>query len=459
LLASEFEKHDYWRNFLKKVSDETPLLTSPGEYVTLDKTAFEGFKIPYKKGVLDVFRNSRQSIMLPLKSGGVIALAQITKANVKGNNRKKYNLGNVAEGVIAFAMTARFLSKNRVVTHADVWAVLNAVKKKQRGTSSKELFKSPNAPHPKMKKPIDDDVEVTVNLALPNMEMLYSDAEEDREILQNLMDPCISYANSYEIATAAKIMYENGVKDYIEIIADGIGDETGTKVDVKLLINGMKNITIPGNMEKGGTTLRLTQISLKKDVNQFAQVGGWTLDKMQNFWGRILGEDITTNSAVQQIYEKDTAIKGGTADNVAAVMRDMYKWGNSRLQSKLNDKRWLENFVDTLDHMATYREENVQLIEIKMKAGEYERYNFQKLKVALVGRPDLDVPPNLVLRSTYSEGGSGLPTVKISGTNKNNNKLHELIQFRHKMEAGTGAKPKAIRNYVEKQNGLAEYVG
>ena len=109
--------------------------------------------------------------------------------------------------------------------------------------------------------------------------------------------------------------------------------------------------------------------------------------------------------------------------------------------------------------MATYREENVQLIEIKEKTGEYERYNFKKLKVALLGRPDLDIPANLVLSSTYITGASGLPTVRIQAKNLNNGNTTDILQFRHKIEKGSGTKPKAIRNYVEKQKGLAEYVG
>ena len=71
------------------------------------------------------------------------------------------------------------------------------------------------------------------------------------------MPSCISYANSQEINTAALMMYRNGKKDYIDVIADGIGDETGTKVDVNLVINNSKNISIPGNTN--GTQLRLTQ--------------------------------------------------------------------------------------------------------------------------------------------------------------------------------------------------------
>ena len=137
-------------------------------------------------------------------------------------------------------------------------------------------------------------------------------------------------------------------------------------------------------------------------------------------------------------------------------MRGVYTWANGQLQNKLRNTNWLNNFVEVLDNFATYKEENVALVEIK--GDTFHRYDFKKLKVALVGRPDLDTPPNLVLSSTYTEGSSGLPTVRIIGTNANDGKQYELVQFRFKLEKGTGGKPKAIRNYVEKRKGLEDYL-
>jgi len=459
----EFSKHSglYWRNFLGKIQDETPLVTSPGVYIILDKVQFEGVATP--KDMETKFKKGN-SILLPLKGGGTEKLTAIAKSNVKDDSRKAYNLGNVAEGVIACAMAARFISKNEVITSRHVWNVINQMRQRLNGTTSIRTFRSLNMKGPHLRKNLYDDVTVTIRLAEANISMLFSDDVEEKEILASLMLPCISYANSYEIATAAKIMYENGVKDYIEIIADGETDQKGTKVDVNLIINEMKEIEIPAHMERGGTKLRLTQISLKKDVNQFAQVGGWELDKMQNFWGKILNVQLSSQNAVQTIYEKDAAILGETATNVAAVMRDLYKWAHSDLERKLTNPHWIEHFIDTLDDFATYKEEYVQLIEIKTTTNTFERYNFKQLRVPLLGRSDLDVPPNLRLQSTYSEssprgGGAPLPMVTISALNTNDNKVYDLIKFRHKLEKGTGSKPKAIRNYVEKQKGLHQYVG
>ena len=306
-----------------------------------------------------------------------------------------------------------------------------------------------------MKKTLFDDVKVVVNLTAANMDMLFTSDPDEYEVLRELMPSCIAYANSQEINTAALLMYRNGKKDYIDVIADGIGDETGTKVDVNLIINNSRNISIPGSTN--GTQLRLTQISLKRDVDQFAQVGGWTMDKTDELWGKILGIKPSTSGAVQQIYADSAEMKGTTEEVAAETMRKVYTWAHQQLGSKFRNKVWLEEFVEVLDNFATYKEENVALVEIK--GDTFHRYDFKKLKIALVGFPEADVPANLTLSSEYIVGASGLPTVRISGTNKNDNKKYELVQFRFKMEKGTGGVPKAIRNYVEKRSGLEDYIG
>jgi len=452
----------YWNTFKEKVMKEVELLTNKGTHVKIDSKDPRWVFLKTNKRfdadaveALEMFKDGR-SIKFPLKGGGDVTLAGILKANVSvGSPRAKYNLGNVAEGVLAFAIAARFLNKTKAVGEREVMAVRAAMSKNRRGTSSEILLKSPNAPHPKMKKKIDDDVKVVVNLAAANMDMLFTTDDTELDTLKGLIPPCVAYANAREINTAALMMYRNGKKDYIDVIADGIGDETGTKVDVRVEINGSTNVPIQGRTR--GMNLALTQISLKKDVDQFAQVGGWTLDTIDNLWGKVLNMTPSNNSQLQQIYQDAIETEGTTAEVSALAMRNVYAWANGQLQTKMKNNIWLNNFVEVLDNFATYKEENVALVEIK--GDTFHRYDFKKLKVALVGRPDLDIPPNLVLSSTYTEGSSGLPTVRIIGTNANDGKQYELVQFRFKLEKGTGGKPKAIRNYVEKRKGLEDYIG
>ena len=83
----------------------------------------------------------------------------------------------------------------------------------------------------------------------------------------------------------------------------------------------------------------------------------------------------------------------------------------------------------------------------------------EKLLPALNGDATAGVPANLTLSSklrmtsAQRAGNLPLPVVVVSLTNNNNGDVHEILQFRHKIEwSGT-----AIRNYVEKRPGLYNY--
>jgi hypothetical protein len=387
-----------------------------------------------------------------------------------GGRGPGYNMGNAAEGVLAAAIAARFINKEKRINNNDVLRVLTEMSRHltRAGNSTEHTFKSRNFKTSRETKIVpDDDVRVLINLSPVNMRLVFADTLlEGDDRAQGIFDrnqiigPCVQYANSREISQLANVMYYNRVKDTIEVLADGIGGELTTKVDVYLLINGQKSITVPANYRMGTThTLNITQISLKREVDQFAQVGGWDIETAQSFWGLILNEDIRNSQQVQNIYARHADQQYPTTKHhAAAVMAEVYTWANQRLQSKLNDATWKTHFVNTLDEFATKNEENVKLVEIV--GSGYEKYDFSKLHVALNGRRDLEVPSNLTLQSRVvmsrpdNANSSPLPTVFIEAVNSNDNKTYRFLKLRHKIEwSGT-----AIRNYVEKQPGLAEYI-
>jgi len=422
------------------------------------------------------------------KSGKTLASRAGVRLSIKfgigsssGNGGIRYNMGNAAEGILAAAIVARFINKARRINAADVVKVLDQLEsgvttRGQRTSYVTKTFKSPNFKTAKETKIVlDDDVKVEIALSPTNMALVFpdhffgTDVEEKSQALvdrASIIEPCIQYANSREISLLSNVMYYNRVKDNIHINADGVGDETGTKVDIYLTINGKKSIDIPGRYSsprsKGGLPtsqkLNITQISLKREVNQFAQVGGWDIETVQNLWGRILGEDIRSNSQLVRIYEEENnETHLTTKHHAAAVMGKVYTWANNRLQTKFRDARWREHFVDTIHNFATYNEENVALVEIV--GSTFERYDMRKLLPALNGVPSADIPPNLKLSSRIrmstpqNATSSPLPVVVVSVENANNGQTHDILQIRHKIEWGGTA----IRNYVEKQPGLHTY--
>ena len=388
-----------------------------------------------------------------------------------GGGRARYNMGNAAEGILAAAITARFINKGRRINEKDILNVLATQYKSLTNDhkSSFHVFKSENFKTTKETNRMipDDDVELTIKLSPINMSLVFCEQLLERDeraqgIMDrmNIMTPCVAYANSREISQLANVMYYNRVYNKIEVEADGVGGELTTKVDIFLRIDGQKHIEIPGRYRT--QRLNITQISLKREVNQFAQVGGWDIETVDNFWGSILNESLVGNSQIQAIYAKHSAEENvfpDTKHHAAAVMTDIYQWAHNRIQNKFGNSSWREHFVNKLDEFATKNEENVKLVEIT--GSTYEKFDFSRLHEALNGRPDLDVEPNLELRSTYNTSvprdptvGAPLPSVVISAKNKNDGEVYDLVQFRHKIEWGGTA----IRNYVEKQKGLSEYI-
>lgn len=386
-----------------------------------------------------------------------------------GGGRARYNMGNAAEGILAAAIAARFINKGKRINERDILNVL-ATQYRSLSSDRKEsfhVFKSENFRTARENTKIipDDDVELTIKLSPINMSLVFCEQllEQDERaqgILDrmNIMTPCVQYANSREISQLANVMYYNRMYNKIEVEADGVGGELTTKVDIFLRIDDQKHIEIPGRY--GNQRLNITQISLKREVNQFAQVGGWNIETVNEFWGAILNENILNNSQIQAIYARHaTETYPDSKRHAAAVMTDVYQWAHNRIQQKFSNSSWREHFVNKLDEFATKNEENVKLVEIT--GSTYEKFDFSRLHEALNGRPDLDVEPNLELRSTYNTSvprdptvGASLPTVVISARNKNDGEVYDLVQFRHKIEWGGTA----IRNYVEKQNGLSEYI-
>ena len=386
-----------------------------------------------------------------------------------GGGRARYNMGNAAEGILAAAIAARFINKGKRITERHI---LDVLRTQYRSLSSDQkesfhTFKSENFKTSRENSRMipDDDVELTIKLSPINMSLVFCEqlleADERAQGIMdrmNIMTPCIQYANSREISQLANVMYYNRVYNKIEVEADGVGGELTTKVDIFLRIDGQKHIEVPGRY--GNQRLNITQISLKREVNQFAQVGGWDIETVNNFWGQILDENLLNNAQIQRIYS-DHAMGNhpDTKRHAAAVMTDVYQWAHNRIQQKFGNASWREHFVNKLDEFATKNEENVKLVEIT--GSTYEKFDFSRLHEALNGRPDLDVEPNLELRSTYNTSvprdatvGAPLPSVVISARNKNDNQIYDLVQFRHKIEWGGTA----IRNYVEKQKGLSEYI-
>jgi putative lipoic acid-binding regulatory protein len=314
----------------------------------------------------------------------------------------KGNRGDVAEGIFAAAITARFIGSNSTVTEQEVIAVIDKLSKnKPKQTLT---FKGANK-----NKRVQDTVIFKINLAPANMAALTDKNSQAR--LGDLIQSSVKYANSQVVGSWSKMLYENNRYNIVEIIADGLVEQKTSKVDVRVLVNGKKTDI---------------NVSLKADdVKQFGQISGAGFDKQQLLWGKLFKLNIKKyeNDYYAKVYNKD--IFGGIATVYRGVVEDINKAiNNDRMMS-------YKNLADGIKYFATLKDNSVSLVQLsKQEAFIYQFNNLQKL---------LQVTK---LKASYDTSTS-TPRVVISDERGN-----VLLYVRVKKE--TRANGIYIRNYIEK---------
>ena len=285
----------------------------------------------------------------------------------------KINRGDVAEGILGATLTAKFVhtatDKNKGVplTQAQVDAVLNKFfsahgKNSQNNTVS---YKTPD-----LGKNVSDNITFSMSLTQPSIEFL---SGKDRSLVKDLYDSAIAYVEDTWTNEVLKLV-SNGRIDKVNIMSDGLGDQKGTKADIKIFVNGL-----PYNR----------QISLKvKGGEQFAQITGTDFKKQQALWTDILSLNIesldkTYNKALKdydktkafasredkQVTEYKNIIKSATAITYKAATKQM-----QQLNSSKNTKFFTNIAKFILSGAAKEANENIELV--KLEKSTYKQIKF-----------------------------------------------------------------------------------
>lgn len=350
-----------------------------------------------------------------------ITIGSLNKPNIK------YNLGDMSEGVVGAAITARFIFKNRNITSQNVYGVLRSLAKSgtnnypgKKGKYVEKIFKSANE-NPK----IMDDVRCYISLAEVNMNALLDKGKE--KILKEYVESAVKFANSNNVKKWSKLVYENNRYDKIEVLSDGLGGQKTTKVDVSVKITDNNGNLVPVDI----------LVSLKAgDVKQFGQVSGAEFSKQEELWEQLFGYRSVIGPLKNQ-YEKIMFIDKKPDEAVLLV----YNKVNSQLQTDLRGNKSdtiLKKLSSAIKYFATLNEDYVSLVQVG--GGKAKVYKFDDIYKKLSGRE---------YKSSIKIGSSGLPTLTISSGNE------DLIQFRVKQEFKSDGSP-YIRNYVEKLSLLGD---
>ena len=338
----------------------------------------------------------------------------------------KFNKGDVSEGILAAAITARFLSKTKRIGNTDV---LNVIRKLNRptavggkGLTSLTSFSSPNE-EPK----VTDEVICKVNLAEMNMKAFMNQSIYTDNDIRSLVTAAAQFANGRYIMEWADLMFTNNQKNKIEVLSEGLLDQTGTKVDLKVKIDDEQ---------------ASVGISLKAgDVKQFGQVGGSKFDSMKSLFSPL---GVKYDLAFETKYVNMLAEK-----NIAGSLTLAYTEAVSQLKSK-PQKTLVKALSDFMKYHATLNEDNVALVQLNRE--EASVYDFNKLSKKLVGSEvEIELSEGITDKLQGFKGGNKIP--KINFTIKGTNDI--LFTIRLKLEGnrlGSDGKrrPLVVRSYIEK---------
>lgn len=338
------------------------------------------------------------------------------------------NRGEIAEGILAAAMFAKFIARAAdeeigQVTAAGVVAVLN------------ELGKGGGESHTLISKDSDnkhaDEITLTIKLKAAATRELMD--PNKRKFLANEYASAISYANSSSAERYSRYFYINGRADTIHIISDGTSDETGRKTDVWVEVKDHKT----GDLRK----LRL-DVSLKAGaVKQFGQVYGNTWDSMVKLWD-FFNIDITE---YQQEYEDHL----GSGEDALAAMGYMYKMVTDQINNTiLSDTpgasaEFATDLAGAIEHFATLGDRNIELVHFK--SGAFEVLRFRDLGRKLV---------RLNLQAVFVNSNAQ-PKIDIVDPSIESSDSKVLVTIRAKIEHNEGGMPR-VRNLIEKGPLLAE---
>jgi len=336
---------------------------------------------------------------------------------IKGG--KSFNTGDVAEGFLGAAVTARFMKRDQGdVTAKDIMNILSTMKIDDAGKNKKGTFTTSVA---------EDKVSFVVSLNKISFEAMVNAAKTGKfhPDLQGLMQSSIQYVNTDPgVQSANQQIIEDRGTNVVKIESDGVGDQTGTKADLFITIDNNK----------------VDLLSLKAgSVKQFGQASGFSYKAIDGFFESTFGINVN-----DKYIEK---MEGGTPQDNFEIIKKIYKETFAQVKQELagnTDKEFtfLQRMYNGIRYHATRNDSKIALVILSasVKNSGFYKLKFNENLEEALRQFDLDVtlqesPP--VLR-IYGKP-VGQEALQIKGDNM-------LLQLRSNLKSeGRGF----VRNIVE----------
>lgn len=356
----------------------------------------------------------------------------------------KINRGDVAEGILGAALAAKFANRPKAIGQN-----FPKLTTKHIDDLLDDFFSSGNKSSTtvndvlmtKTQKNIRDNITLVINLPEAATSLLKKRSQ--RSVVADLYESAIEYVEDTwkkEVETFAF----NASPDKILIASDGVGDQKGTKADIKITVNGKAYNR---------------QISLKvSGGEQFSQVSGHDFSKQMKIWNDLLGLDVKTfeKQYMKAIRNYDsTALFSSRDDKKLIGMKNMvksaaevvYREAAKQMARKIasKDNKFFTNLANMVFTGATRGDQSIELVKLDK---EYKRLRFDKDFV----KRYTEVLKKSGLKVSYREDGDPLVQVH-AGTGVGKQNL--ILQIRVKVEAASKTTKQGkryspyMRNYVE----------
>ena len=365
---------------------------------------------------------SRGSIIgAGLKKGQKIVVKYILKPTTQSLIRNK---GDVAEGVLGAAVAAAFVSGNSQISVADVEALLDELNQNENelvGTT--KTAKTLTKPTRREDGTIDT-ITCVIRLSTINFNDLMD--KDKRSALTGLFNAATAYANSEEVLEATIAVATNGEDNKVAVVSDGVSKQKGTKIDIKVFLDGEATSIGKISLKAGGT-------------EQLGQVGG-SWEGIAGLFRVMFGIEI--DERFREGWQTAMMPAGRTAKRVQDEAKKIYEDAHLKINKLLNPSGddveaeidLIQTIAIGMNYQVALKEEGVILIHLD--AGDFKVLDFAMLEdvlreqeVDLVSIPKLD---------------GANPIIQIIDKKAGNK---PLFQVRFKQE-GNG---KTIRHYVEKK--------
>jgi len=421
-----------WRiqKFLNMVQEQTPFTVEhTGEQILIDPETHDELKEVFDRLLAG---EKISKIQIRTLDGRTMAIGNLKKTTEFGGGAgaKGYNVGNLAEGLLGVALTARFIN-NKPVREQHIIKILDAIKHNTQGGKLEYIQQGRKAPIGKATytKTVDGNkVKLLIKLDKLSMDALMS---EDRSGYIGALKSAQLFSNkNKQVQNQIDHILNDPDSNVVEIISDGMSEQTGTKVDVRVKIDG-KPVKL--------------NISLKaSDVEQFGQKYGTSFDSIKEFMHTLFGVSLPVS--IQREWDTGSPVEAASS---------AYFWVKDQINTELKaasaskEANFVINLARGIQHFARGAENDVVLVALKNAptiAG-YDQLNFQNLEKQL---KDVDLECSIKTSSSSLQ----TPTVVVHEAGKPD---RVLVKARLKVEDPSG-KP-VFRNIVEMGKVLKELAG